>query len=582
MSTSNTSKQNIQEKEEEEEEEKKEEEMILSFYRDFCPIWLNERWIRILFIWILIIWILINFIIIINGIINNYNDNNNNNVIIEIWKIYELSTIYIWIEICFILTLSILSIYFNIKYFAKNHIENTYLRYFLLSLGCFITFCNIFGIISVLLISNKYLENVVKYLNYFIINVLSILIFFLCIFIMIKKIYIKYFIINDYDYYYYYYLLNSFFNKKNIMIQCVWCILFCNIIIFFQSMYTFKDNKNNKNNTNYYTNNKLQPIFKILIDSLLIFLSIFIIHRALIYQYIDYMIFNKFGNKIISSSQKIKNLIKFEIDKLLLNEYKLITFYSYFRLFLCLAPIADIITDIWTIYIYFIYNELNFAFISLLILFISFRFHTILWLLLKKRNAKFFIFNNNKNNNILISIWCLYIIPLISIFVNCIITIFLSSSYFNLFLLSIINEFILFFSPIICPLLIIYQSTKNFIFHFFLLKLKLKNVNKKKEIINDIFYSSGNIINKLNNIFDDEYDFKNLKFLKKEEIGLIKRIRCMKYCSIHTIPQFILQTLVLIFYKYFLNKFRLIQYLISAICSLFMLIQSCFHFLSLL
>ena len=549
---------------------------VSAFYRNYCPIWLNELWIRRIFIWIIFIWISLNFIIIINEIISPSPTIN-----IGV-KIYELSTIYIWLQIMFILTLSVLSIYWNISYFAKNPKENMLLRIILISIGCIVIFCNLCGIIIQYLptdniINQFFEENVVNYMNYFIINVLSLLIFCLCIIIIIRRMYI-----NRYKQKHQNHILTELVStsnlkcySKNIVTKCVWCILFCDILIFFESMYTFQASSEFFKNKNI--NYNLELLLRICIDTLLIILSLFIIHRALMYQYIDFSIFNKYdlltdciSFDIMYTSSKKEKFMKEEINKLLLTEYKLITFYSYFKLILCLAPIADIITDSWTIYIYFTYkNEYIFGYISLLILFVSFRFHTILWLLLKKRNGIFLI-SNNENHKIFCFIWCSYLIPFISIFINCIITIIVSNIDINFNLLSMKNEFVLFFSPIISPLLIIYQSAKDFIITFFLLKLKIHSVDEQQQIINQILYD-GKYINKINTIFGDEYQLNNE--LSDKEIKLIIYIRSMKHfgCSI---PQFILQTFVLIFCQHYTNQFRVTQYLISASSSLLMLIQA--------
>merc|ERR1712228_797774 len=103
--------------------------------------------------------------------------------------------------------------------------------------------------------------------------------------------------------------------------------------------------------------------------------------------------------------------MKLKNNKILINEYKAITFYSYFELFLCLMPISDIITDVWTIYLYIKWNKTMFAAIACFLLFASFRFQTILWLLLKKKNARFFA-----HYKLYTFIW---MIPMLSLFVNC-------------------------------------------------------------------------------------------------------------------------------------------------------------------
>ena len=300
-----------------------------------------------------------------------------------------------------------------------------------------------------------------------------------------------------------------------------------------------------------------EPLFRICIDTLLIFLCLFLIHRTIIYQYIDFQISQKITNSINLEIDKL------EIDKLLINEYKLITFYRYFRLFLTMMPICDLITNIWTIYIYFTAeNESDFGFILFFVLMISFRFDTILWLLLKPQN---FLNHNLSDRYCLFPlIWCLNIIPFLSLFINCVINIFLFKV--NL-LLSMTNEFILFWSPIICPFLILFESFKHFIITYFEIQINY-NGDNKTQIINELF-NVNSLLSKLNDIFGDKnYEITN------EETNLLNRIRIIKYIHFGIIPQCILQTFVFIYHNHWLNQFRLIQYIISILCSIFVIINS--------
>merc|ERR1712228_155840 len=189
---------------------------------------------------------------------------------------------------------------------------------------------------------------------------------------------------------------------------------------------------------------------------------------------------------------------------------------------------------------------MGFAAIACFLLFASFRFQTILWLLLKKKNARFFA-----HYKLFTFIW---MIPILSLFVNC-----------KHYKLIFSNEFCLFFAPILCPILIIFESAKHFIQTFVLLKLKMIKMDKTKQniIINQIF-ADNECINAINNMFGRQ-------ITHSKSIQNIQSI--MKQFGVQ-FPMLILQTFVLIYFDHFLNKFRLIQYFISSTSSFLLLLQT--------
>merc|ERR1712062_406544 len=116
---------------------------------------------------------------------------------------------------------------------------------------------------------------------------------------------------------------------------------------------------------------KIESVLRILI----VFLSAIYIHRALVFEYCN--------------EQKTQ----------IIDEYRGILFVPYFSMFLCLTPICDILTDFWTLFLYFGSNEVAFATIAIFLLFVSFRFHTLLWLLLKEWNAHRFIIYGSEHEH---------------------------------------------------------------------------------------------------------------------------------------------------------------------------------------
>ena len=287
---------------------------------------LNMRWIRVVFIWILIVWLFSNFVVLANLFFYFGTDRVFTTQLIEKWKIYQLSAIYILLQICFYLTLLSVSDYY------PNQTEAKLIKISALSIGFIVIISNLFAFVP------EILSNAVKYANYFVINVLSILIFLFCIFVIFKRMRLN---------------------------KCVMSILFCDFVIFMQSMHTFRTIQSEKNNL------KIETVLRILADSVVIFLSAAFIHSSLVCEHVRFEMFNMRSTEIA---------IK---QRLLINEYKSILFIAYFELFLCLAPISDTITDVWTIWLYFSWDETVFAWIGVFLLFASFRFQCILWLILK-------------------------------------------------------------------------------------------------------------------------------------------------------------------------------------------------------
>eukprot|EP01083_Nonionella_stella_P063622 165338_1 len=539
-------------------------EYAIAFYKSFCPSWLNERWIRVMFLWTIMIWMLSNIVITIKVIINYYHQHSTaDDSIIIIWKLYILSTIYVWLEIFFILSLSIVSIYWKNKYFVHNPRENTWIRIVLMSIGAIVLLCNLSGTVFKLLSDGNWIkmmigaeyQNIIKYINYFMINVLSILIAVVCVAMIIRRLFHKNYNTNKYEEMFYVARENMRCCNHALILKCVCCILICDIFIFIESMYTFNDSFNDA---------WLQPLLTICVDSLLIFLCAFMIHRILMYHYVD---------RIIALRRVHRDDNISHSNVLLLSEYKRITFYDSFQLIVCLSPIADLITDSWTIYIYFVTpNESFYAWCALFILFLSFRFHIALWLLLKRRNETF-LFSSK------IMIWLCWLLPFVSLCTNCLIH---GDDSFSviLILLSITNEIILFFAPVFAPVIIIYQAAKDFIITFILIKFKHLQNNEVRQVpplldMTNIFDDTNSYMRQVNDVLADDYQLQS----NNKQTHRIVRIRGLKRIGA-ALPMFILQSYVIMHQDYLANNaFRVTQYAISATSSFLIVIHAiCWYY----
>ena len=116
------------------------------------------------------------------------------------------------------------------------------------------------------------------------------------------------------------------------------------------------------------------------------------------------------------------------------------------------------------------------------------------------------------------------------------------------------------------------------ILKFVLLKLQIRSLKKQSKVIYALFAQNQNkndFLFRINSLFGDKYQFSNDNCKSQNEnASLIAIVRLLKHCNLCCLPQFALQTFVFIFYEYSNNQFRLTQYAISSISSLFMFIHS--------